>query len=219
MAVTCGVSFGVCRARITKVDALGNVVAGSKNSYTTDNIQQVTLNPNVDTGAVVSVRNGCGCQIASKKFADVFNFWELAFQNAALEPEAEALMLGAATIVDGPDVVGLAYPNALSCDEDPPFVAFEWWTEKQVGNGQDGTYPFFHFVMPMVRWQVGNNTFGEQAATPTLNGFSQTNEQWGDGPYGDGPPDGEDISNGGYWETDVAPPSAECAGQSVTATS
>lgn len=219
MAVNCGVSFGVCRARITKVDSAGNVVSGSKNSYVTDNIQQVTLNPNIETGNNVSVRNGCGCKIASKKFPDTFNFWELSFQNGALEPEAEALMLGAAQITDASDVVGLAYPSAADCDTDAAYVAFEWWTIHQVGSGADGTYPWFHFVIPKVRWQVGNNTFAEAEATPTLNGFSETNSQWGDGPYGDGPPDGEDISEGGYWMTDLDPPAAACAGANVSAVS
>lgn len=214
----CGVQFGVCRARITKVDSAGNVIAGSY-SYVTDAIQQVTVNPNIETGNNVSVRNGCGCKIASKKFPDTFNYWELSFQNAQLEPAAESLMLGAATIEDGSTIVGLAYPSTLACDEDPPFAAIEFWAINQVGSGQDGTYPWIHWVFPKVRWQVGNNTFGEDAATPTLNGTSETNSQWGDGPYGDGPPDGEDISEGGYWFTDVDPPAADCATASVTAVS
>jgi hypothetical protein len=52
-----------------------------------------------------------------------------------------------------------------------------------------------------------------------MTGFSRTNGNWGDGPYGDGPPDGEDISEGAYWKTDVEPPSADCAAQAVTSTS
>ena len=35
-----------------------------------------------------------------------------------------------------------------------------------------------------------------------FNGVTQTNGNWGEGPYGDGPPDGEDISEGGVWATD-----------------
>jgi hypothetical protein len=68
-------------------------------------------------------------------------------------------------------------------------------------------------------WQIGDNTFEEGPAQPTLNGFSQTNTCWGEGPYGDGPPDGEDIREGGFWATADPLPTAACAASEVTAVS
>jgi hypothetical protein len=200
------------------VDALGNVIAGS-NAYVTDQALTVTVTPNIEAGNAITVRNGCGCKTASFKFPDTFNWWEFSFSNTALEPEMEAFMLGAETIDDGADVVGLAYPGALACDEAEPAVAFEFWTKHIVGSGQDATHPWVHFVYPMTIWQVGDNTFEAGEATPTLNGFSRTNTNWGDGPYGDGPPDGQDISEGGYWKTADEPPTASCAASEVTSTS
>lgn len=218
MAVNCGVSFGLCRVRITRVDAAGNVIAGD-NAYVTDQAQTITLTPNIETGNTVSVRNGCGCSVARFKFNDTFNWFEFSFGNAALEPEMMAFMLGANTIDDGADVVGLAFQGALACDEDEPAVALEFWTEHIVGSGQDGTHPWIHWVFPKTVWQLGDNTFEEDAAQLSLNGFSRTNSNWGDGPYGDGPPDGEDISEGGFWKTADLPPAAACAATSVTSTS
>ncbi len=218
MAVNCGVSFGLCRTRITKVDGNGNVVAGS-NAYITDTALTVSVTPNIETGTAVSVRNGCGCKISSFKFPDTFNWFEFAFADTTLEPAMQALMLGADTIVDGSDVVGLAYPSSLACDEDEPAVALEFWTKHIVGSGQDTAFPWVHFVFPLTIWQLADTTYEEAAAQPGLSGFSRTNGNWGDGPYGDGPPDGQDISEGGYWKTDVEPPSAECATQNVTSTS
>ncbi len=218
MAVNCGVSFGLCRVRVTRVDGNGNVIAGN-NAYVTDTALTVSVTPNIETGTAVSVRNGCGCKISSFKFPDTFNWFEFAFGDAALEPQLQAFMLGAATIVDGSDVVGLAFPSQLECDEAEPAVAFEFWTKHIVGSGQDSDFPWVHWVFPLTIWQLGDNTFEEAAAQPSLNGFSRTNGNWGDGPYGDGPPDGEDISEGGYWKTDVEPPSAACAAVAVTSTS
>ena len=218
MAVNCGVSFGLCRVRITRVDAQGNVIAGS-NAYVTDQAQTITVTPNIETGNTVSVRNGCGCSVARFKFNDTFNWFEFSFGNAALEPEMMAFMLGANTIADGADTVGLAFQGALACDETEPAVALEFWTEHIVGSGQDGSYPWIHWVFPKTVWQLGDNTFEEDAAQLSLNGFSRTNTNWGDGPYGDGPPDGEDISEGGFWKTADVPPTADCAATSVTATS
>lgn len=218
MAYNCGVSFGLCAVRVTRVDASGNVIAGD-NSYVTDAAISLTLTPNVETGNTVSVRNGCGCSIARFKFADTFNWFEFTFAAAQLEPEMIAFMLGSQTIEDGADTVGLAFTDALACNEDEPAVAFEFWTQHIVGSGLDGTYPYFHWVFPMTIWQLGDNTFEEDAAQPTLTGFSRTNQQWGEGPYSDGPPDSQDIRDGGFWATADPLPTAECGAQAVTATS
>lgn len=218
MAANCGVSFGLCVARITKVDANGNVVAGD-NAYVTDKPISIRVTPNIEAGTSFSQKNGCGCSIARFRSNDVFNWWEFAFARGAMEPEMEAFMLGADTIEDGSDVVGLAYPGALDCSDDEPAVALEFWTQHVVGSAQDATYPWIHFVFPKSIWQLGDNTFEEAIAQPALNGFSRTNTNWGDGPYGDGPPDGQDISEGGWWKTDVDPPTADCATSSVTSTS
>lgn len=218
MAVNCGVSFGLCAVRLTVVDAAGNVLAGDY-SYVTDKAISIGLTPNIETGDTFSSRNGCGCSIARFKANDTFNWFEFTFAKASLEPEMEAFLLGADTIEDGSDVVGLAFPGALSCSEDEPAVALEFWTKHIVGSGQDGTYPWVHWVFPKTVWHLADNTFEEAIANLQVAGFSRTNAQWGDGPYGDGPPDGQDISEGGYWKTDVPPPTADCAAASVTATS
>ena len=117
-----------------------------------------------------------------------------------------SLLLDSPTIEDGADIVGQAFVGALACDEDEPAVSFEFWTKHIVGSGPDGIHPWIHWVFPKTVWQLGDNTFEEGIALPTMNGFSRTNAQWGDGPYGDGPPDGQDISEGGWWKTDVDPP-------------
>jgi hypothetical protein len=204
--------------RITRVDENGNVIAGD-NAYVSDKLISVGVNPNVEAGNSFTVRNGCGCKIASRKFPDTFNYWELSLNTAALEPQMIAFLLGAAVITDGADVVGAAFPSSLACDEQAPGVAFEFWTQHIVGSGLDATYPYFHFVYPYTTWQWGDNTFEEGPAAPTLNGISQTNSNWGEGPYGDGPPDSEDISEGGFWATNDALPEAECAASAVTSTS
>ena len=218
MANPCGVSFGACLLRVTRLDSNGNVIAGN-NAYVSDKLVQVTVNPNVETGNNFPVRNGCGCKIASRKFPDTFNFFDLSVQDAAFEPQLIAFMLGADTITNGSDTVGFAFPSALACDEANPLVAFEFWAENVVGSGLDPVYPYFHWVFPGSTWTLGDNTFAEGPSQPTLNGASQTNGNWGDGPYGDGPPDGQDISEGGVWATDDALPTAACAAAAVTSTS
>ena len=219
MPVNCGGTVNICRVRVTRVDAAGNVQGTSGNQYVTDNVTEVTLSPNIETGDTVSQKNGCGCSVIRYKVNDIFNWFEFSFTEAALEPELIALLTGANTIEDGADVVGMAFQGALACDEDEPAVAFEFWTKHIVGSGQDGAFPWIHWVFPKTVWVLGDNTFNEGVGLPVLNGFSRTNSNWGDGPYGDGPPDGQDISEGGFWKTDVEPPAASCAAGNVTPSS
>ena len=219
MAYNCAtVSFGVCRARFTKVDASGNVVAGS-NSYVTDQVGEVAVTVNVDTGNSITVRNGCGCSIARKKFPDTFNWFEITFTNRALEPALEALILGTPTITNGADVVGIPFPGALSCSASEPTVAAEFWSQAIVGSAPTSPYGWIHRVFPKVDFHPGDLDLSENNADRVFVGNSSTNTQWGHGPYGDGPPDAEDIREGGYWATSTAPPTAACTTSSVTATS
>lgn len=219
MAYNCGGTVNICRLRVTKVDAAGNVAGTTNNNYVTDTVTEVTLSPNIETGDTVSQKNGCGCSVIRYKVNDIFNWFEFQFTNAALEPELIAMLTGANTIEDGADVVGMAFQGALACDEDEPAVALEFWTQHIVGSGQDGTYPWFHWVFPKTVWVLGDNTFAEGVGLPVLNGFSRTNSNWGDGPYGDGPPDSEPIPEGGFWATATEPPAATCASGDVTPSS
>ena len=219
MAVNCGVSFGLCAVRVTRVDASGNVDGTTDNSYVSDNPISITLTPNIETGNTFSLRNGCGCSIARFKANDIFNWFEFTFASGALEPAMWALMLGSNTIEDGADIVGMAFQGALACDEDEPAVALEFWTKHVVGSGQDGAFPWIHWVFPKTVWALSDNTFEEDIAQPSLTGFSRTNLNWGDGPYGDGPPDSQDISDGGWWKTDTDPPTAACDLANVTPSS
>jgi hypothetical protein len=136
-----------------------------------------------------------------------------------IEPSLLAFLTGSATIEDGADTVGIAYPAELACDEQSPKVAFEFWAENGVGSGLHPTYPYFHAVYPSSTWVFGDNTFEEGNAQIVLNGETQTNGNWGEGPYGDGPPDGQDISEGAIWATGDTLPTAECGTQAVTAVS
>jgi hypothetical protein len=219
MAVNCGVSFGICAVRLTKVGVTGAVVPGPDNSYVTDKPISLALRPNFEDGQAFSLRNGCGCSIARFKAKDTFNWWEFTFAMGALEPEMLAMLLGSETIENGADVVGQAFAGALACEDDEPAVALEFWTQHIVGSGQDGTYPLIHWTFPKTVWRLGDNTFEEGIANPTVEGFSRTNTQWGAGPYGDGPPDDQDIREGGWWKTAEDLPTADCAAATVSPSS
>ena len=100
-----------------------------------------------------------------------------------------------------------------------PAVAFEFWTEHVVGSGLDATYPYFHWVFPSTRVADRGQHLRGGAGRADAQRLLADERNWGDGPYGDGPPDGEDISEGGFWATADALPTADCAASAVTSTS
>lgn len=217
MAVNCGVSFGLCRTRVTKLDGLGNVSDIPDNSYVSDRMVNIGLTPNIEQGNTFTRRNGCGCAISRFKVNDIFNWFEFSFEDGALEPEMQAMMMGLETIVDGTDVLGVAFGGAFDCGDDPPAVALEFWSQHlDESGGLDEFHPYIHWVFPYSSWSLGDNSAEEDFMANSLTGFSRSNARWGQGPYGDGPPDGQDIRNGGYWKTDDALPAASCAAADVT---
>lgn len=215
MAVNCGVSFGLCAVRVTKLDVTGAVINEENNSYVTDKAVTISMTPNIETGNTFSLRNGCGCSLARFKSEDVFNWFEFSFARGALEPALEQMLLGGEVIEDGADVVGINGPGALACDELPPIVALEFWTQHIFGSGLDSIHPYVHWVFPSTKWQLGDNTAEEDLMQLTVNGFSRTNTAWGSGPYGDGPPDGQAVTEWAYWKTDDDLPEASCVAAEV----
>jgi hypothetical protein len=213
MAVNCGVSFGICAIRVTELAESG--LAGGTYVVSRTPVE-VTFNPNVTTGQTFESRSGCGCSVARFRADDVFNWFEFVFSEDALDAEIEALMLGDTPIMDGADPVGVNGIGALDCDESPPYVGFEFWTQHIVDSAPDSAFPYVHWVFPSTRWQRGNNGASEAIARRALNGFSRTNPMWGSGPYGDGPPDGQDVREYAWWKTDAALPNATVCGDAPT---
>ena len=103
MAVTCGVPFDLCAVRVTALDDVGNP---SGSGYVSNNQVSISVTPNVEDGPSFTVRNGCGCSIFRVKSANTFNFFDFAFVNATIEPELQAMLLGAELIMDTADAVG-----------------------------------------------------------------------------------------------------------------
>ena len=211
--VNCGVSFGLCAIRVTTL--ADNGLPGGKYVVSHKPVE-ITYNPNIDTGQTFVSRSGCGCSVARFRADDVFNWFEFSFSEDALEPQIEALMLGDTPILDSGDTVGVNGVGALACDVSPPYVGLEFWTQHIVGSGKDGIRPYIHWVYPATRWQRGNNSANESIARRVLNGFSRTNPMWGSGPYGDGPPDGQDVREFAWWQTNHALPAAtDCTSATI----
>ena len=210
MAAPCGVPFGVCAMRITRLDDSGCISGSTDNTFTTAELIQLTLTPVVEAGADITLTGGCDCIIASYKGTDKLKRFEFEITNPKLAPALYEMMLGGEIILDGSTPVGTIWPAELDCGESQAAVALEFWVKHISGDAQDVTYPWIHHVYPQTLWQIGQQQFQNDFAQPTLTGFSRKNECWGDGPYGDGPEaefgTSYDISTGGFYYTATDPP-------------
>lgn len=209
MAVDPGNSLQICAMRVTLLDSTGAPVGGADTGYATPKISEVGFSASIREGAEIDLDGGCDCLEATFKGRNILRRFAFALNRTALEPALTALMIGATPIEDGADTIGLAWPdNELGCGDSEVKVAFEFWTKNWVDDEQDDVWPWLHHVYPTTVWQIGDTAYNATAFAPNvLNGFSRTNRQWGQGPYGDGP--GYDIRRGGWFLTDVDPPTED----------
>lgn len=209
----CGVPYGLCAYRVTRLDSDGNA---DDDNVVGRHPVTVGFNPNIDQGTDVTARDGCGCSTASIKGRPIFNWFEFTFGKDVLEPAAEAMMTGDTPIMQSGLAIGVNGASALDCDEDPDYVGFEFWAKHYVGNSPDATYKLVHWVFPRTRWWWGDNTQEEGVGRTVLQGVSSSNPLWGGGPYGDGPPDGQDVVEWARWFTNDDLPTATACGALAT---
>jgi len=205
--------------RVTLLDDTGNVDPGSDNYWVTDNLVDISVTPEQEEGADVTQKSGCDCIVASYRGPDLLKRFTFEINLGAIEPGLITLMIGGAAILDSADIVGLDWPSGTDCAADPPpKVALEVWSYNWDGNQQDSIRPYWHWVWPLTRWQIGPSTLGAgEFFLPNLVGYSEGNDQWGTGPYGDGPPSAGSVGDlGSVWAQATAPPAGSCAYQSIT---
>lgn len=218
----CGISLGVCRVRITLLDATGCIASQADNSYVLSDIIQIVLTPNIETGTSSTLIGGCGCKIASFKAPDNINRYDLTLSTPTKSPAFESLLMGGGVGYDDsviPVPIGFSAPGNLGCDEEQPPVALEFWTKNWNDDAQDPDLPWIHWVFPQTLWVPGPETASNDFMQPDFAGFSRTNSCWGQGPYNDGPEDiygsgaaGIDTSANYFWfYSPEDPPTAACA--------
>ena len=110
--------------------------------------------------------------------------------------------------------------SALACDEANPAVAFEFWSEHVVGSGSRRDLPVLPLGVPV-------HACGRSGTTPSRRGrpsrrstaSPRRTATGATARTGTARRTVEDISEGGFWATADALPTAECAAQAVTAIS
>lgn len=212
MAAECLASIHLCRIRVTRLNALGNLTAGPNNSYVSDKPISLGVTPNIETGSDTVLKGGCDTIVAQKKGDDLLKRFDLQLDLGALEPALVEMLTGGAAILAGADPIGVWWPLGTTV---APKVAFEGWSDAWEDDHQFTALPYVHWIFPATKWQVGPVTLQNDFATPQLNGASVGNPNFGLGPYLDLPEAAH--SNGGYFYS-ATTPAAGCGYKSVAIT-
>lgn len=211
MPPICEAAIHLCAVRVTRLDALGNPVAGPNNFYVTDNPIMVTVKPVIAAGEDKDLVGGCDCIIASYRGYDKLKRFDLELDLGVIEPGLMEILTGGSAILDEGDPIGMWWPNQLSCQNPvQPNVCFEGWQDLWEEDHQDADTPYLHWIWPSTRWQIGDHTLQNDFNQPKLTGFSRGNPNWGLGIYGDLPEAAEPL--GGFFGDDAIP-AAECGWQ------
>lgn len=209
-----------CATRFTLLNDDGSPATGPDNFYVSNKAVTLAITSDVETGQRRTVRTGCGCIAVTKRDNDLLLGYTFELVSGVWEPALQALVLGADALLstDGTATIGLNVSgDVLGCDFTPRKVALEAWANAWDLNGPDGDLAYVKYVWPSTKWQKGAETLGEDAAQPTLTGFSERNLNWGNGPHDDGPTDGTtpvDVDFFAQYMVDDIP-SASCDYQTV----
>jgi hypothetical protein len=214
----CGISLGVCRLRVTQIDATtGCVASEADNSFVLEDLVSVAVAPSIEAGTDSTLIGGCGCKIASYKAPDILKRYDLTLTTPIKSAALESLLTDGGVLYDdstAPVPVGYSFPLDIPCDEQRP-VAIEFWTKNWVNDAQDSDLPWIHWVFPYSLWTPGPQTVQNDFSQPDFVGFTRSNDCWGDGPYGDGPESvygasSFSLATGGWFYSPLDPPAADC---------
>ena len=213
MSAECLAAIHLCRVRVTRLDSVGNPSPGPNNYWVSDKPIQLTVTPVIEAGADRTLIGGCDCIIATYRGYDKLKRFDLELDLGDLEPALMEMLLGSTAITEAADVIGQWWTeNAFDCSiPAQPNLAFEGWQTAWDGDAPAAALPYVHWIWPSTHWQIAPHTLQNDFIQPKLTGFSQGNSAWGTGPYGDLPEAAQPL--GGFFFTDTALPTAECAYQ------
>lgn len=217
MAIACASTVEFCAVRATRLNADGSVdYDTADNVYVVRDLIQLTFNSNVSEGTDREMLGGCGCRIAQKTDDDDFLRYDLELQAGRLELGFMEMLTGG-TVVEGTDgPVGYMNGAKRACGTPQNRVAFEAWSKRWTEDNEwDPIHPWWHWVYPATRWVPGNNTLQADFGPIVLNGKTNANTAWGEGPYGEQPADMADQQQGVFiWDGDL--PESTCDYSTIT---
>jgi hypothetical protein len=206
-------SIHVVAMRVSQLDVTGKPATGL-NSYVTNQLMRIDLNPDIEAGPEISDRNAGGALAVTYKQMDVYKRLVTTVELMVPDPVLEVMMTGGSTFVSGggTNVMGMQYP-AVMAEAVPNGVGIEAWTRRIINGQQDTVFPWMRWIFPKVKLRKSNRTGDINRMANPFEGFIFENPNFGTGPVKDIP---FDTSKVAQWYQDATIPTASLAAIPIT---
>lgn len=202
----CYAGVQLCRLRVVRLDADGNMVDAADNTYVHDKAAELTWEEDALDGIEILERDGCGdIGVDLRTDPEPRGRGTITLTLLRQDPPLLELLTGGTLLNDGVNDVGLE-PRSGSHDG----VVLEAWSKAWDGNTQatsGGVSLWYRFIFPKAVFSSPPFNLGNQANRLVLSGQAETNTNVGTGPVADWP--ASITRPGAYFQT-TAIPAAAC---------
>ncbi len=178
--------------RVTRLDAAGNLMGGSGNSYTTSAFMRVSFTPEYEEGDEITEKGANGVVCVTYKAPDTLKRITMELAICEPDPELSALISGGLLLrknlgtAGEPDnkSIGWAAPGV---GDDPAGngVALEVWSHAIKNGKKASVLPYFHWIFPFVKMrQSGDRVIENGLMANTFEGYGLGNPAFQAGPDG-----------------------------------
>lgn len=175
--------------RVTRLDAAGNLMNGSMDSYTTSAFMRVSFTPEYEEGDEITEKGANGVVCVTYKAPDTLKRITMELAICEPDPELSALISGGLLLrknlgtAQDPNhkSVGWAAPGV---GDDPAGngVAIEVWSHAVKDGKRAGVLPYFHWVFPFVKMrQSGDRVIENGLMANTFEGYGLGNANFKSG--------------------------------------
>lgn len=226
MASTCWGSIRGKVLRATKVNSCGAVVTGAGNTLVTDGFVSVAVDPEIDEGEEINVKNANGVACINEPGCPEYKWLNVEITLCKVNPDLVTLATGNPLVLDAAmNHVGFRLRRTIQCKAG---MGLELWSDVAGAACVGGAVPYGYFLLPWVsQLRLGSLTVENAAASFTLSGKAIYGSAWGVGPYDvdlDATPEpgplltaigADDLLD--IHQTLVPPPAAACAAGTLAA--
>jgi hypothetical protein len=182
------VKAGVCAARLSRLEDDGTPVYGSATGAVViaPGIMSLELEFEIEEGEEQFKRDSCGVAIISRKQDDTRKWVNFTLTMGQDDYRIYDIADIAQMVLDTGEIVGMAIDLGGGCEAgvaQTPFV-LETWSQQFVCAAQADS-PYQRVILPFCTAQPTSETRETDPSEPTLEGKSQSNPNFSDGPFGD----------------------------------
>lgn len=179
---------GACAARLSRLDDDGTPIFSSATAAVViaPGIMSFEIEYEIEEGEEVFKRDSCGTPIVSSKQDDIIKRVNFTLTMGSDDYRIYDVADIATLVEDGGDVVGMAIDLAGGCEagaSKSPFCLEVWSNQILCASAADS--PYQRIVLPFCTAVPSSESRETDASEPTLEGFSLSNANFADGPFGD----------------------------------